>query len=673
MTLNNASTLNHSELQTLLADYRDLRGAERAAVDEHLRTCAACTARLAEYRAMDRDLAELRDARPDARLRTGYLAAVQSTPSKHANLQPATGRRLPLLSGLAGAVAVLALVFGVLFVLRPGEPEPARGAAETPTSPLANTQWILLSLNGKPAASGTQITLDIEDGKLSGYTGCNRYGTEYQEENGLLQLGMIQQTLQGCADPIGSQEAEYMETLNRITQYALGEDRLELRDTEGAAVLVYRPRPRHEVDPQSLQGREWRLTAISGATLLPDSRLTLIFEDDDSYLGDAGCRAYKGTYQAEADTIYFSFTEMVGDVCDSEARLSQEQGYTTHLELTRHYRVEGDVLELFTEAGVTLQFSATTLMPTPAPATITTTVDAPRDPETTEVTLDIYSGLPNPVWTLTAEQTQELRELLDNLPEAVCERMNLNLGLRGFVVELGQRPELSNEYRLRVAGRQVRWGDPWNPDMPAFCQSDLEAAVGRFLLASGQPHMPQGVYALVEQDIQQADAVPGDWPTYSDETFGFSFAHPMNWEGPEKTAQSRLFYLKQDEPTGPAFPVFYVTVMPEGYTNADFEAYNFWNAEEVAAAVALQPGTSGPVHGAEEYNIYTRLSDVPTVAGLTGVVVESERVWEGGPDTRDRRVLLTHEGTLYMLGTYYTTQEELQVFEQVVATFEVGE
>ncbi len=477
MTLNNGSTLNHIELQTLLADYRDLRGAERAAVDEHLRTCAACTARLAEYRAMDRDLADLRDARPDARLRTGYLAAVQGQEDVKA-VRFAPPRRLPLLPGLAGAVAMLALVVGVLFVLRPGEPPRGGGLQPEPTA---------------TSPAGASATNDDQT-----------------------------------------------------------------------------PSPA----PTAIAAEPAAMPEAGAPAVMPD-------------------------------------------------------------------------------------------LPAPTPEGL-------RDPETTQVTVDIYSGMPNPAWTLTAEQTQVLRALLDGLPEAACGPVNLGLGLRGFVVELGQPPELSNEYRLRVAAGQVRWGDPWTPDMPAFCQSDVEAAVARFLLASGQPHMPEGVYALVEQDIQ-AGAVPGDWVAYSDEAFGFSLAHPSNWDGPEKTEQSRLFYLKQDEPAGPAFPVFYLTVVPEGYTNADFGAYNFWNAEEVAAALALEPGTSGPVHGAEGYNIYTRLSGVTTTAGLTGAVLESERVWEGGPDTRDRRVLLTQEGTLYMLGTYYTTPEELQVFEQVVGTFGIAE
>ncbi len=640
MTPNNASTLNHSELQTLLADYRDLRGAERAAVDEHLRTCAACTARLTEYRAMDRDLADLRDARPDARLRTGYLAAIQPANLPPSNLQPATARRLPLLPGLAGAVAVLALVFGVLFVLRPGEPEPQRGAAQ-PTLPAAKSAEVGAFVEQTDGAYGYRML------RPAGWV----VSEDIEQRAYLLAPGQ---------DPdLG------LRATNLIARASLQPDSGEQDDI--AARFAQVPDPADWADSVDEMWGQHYSPPLTKIVEQPNAVIYMQPFDPPSSLGVTIVALKVVDGQPMILTLGAS-----GSVYPDLETLRERGIWDDFLTMLASLQpIPADPANIVPPLPTV--FESRPLIPTPAPVTITTTVDAPRDPETTQVTLDIYSGLPNPAWTLTAEQTQELRALLDGLPEAACEPVNLGLGLRGFVVELGQRPELSNEYRLRVAGRQVRWGDPWNSDMPAFCQSDVEATVARFLLASGQEHMPEGVYALVEQDIQQAGAVPGDLLAYTDETFGFAFAHPMNWEGPENTAQSRLFYLKQDEPTGPAFPVFYVTVVPEGYTNADFEAYNFWSAEEVAAAVALEPGTSGPVHGAEGYNIYTRLPDVTTAAGLTGAVLESERVWEGGPDTRDRRVLLTHDGTLYMLGTYYTTPEELQVFEQVVRTFEVGE
>jgi anti-sigma factor RsiW len=70
--------MKHADIQLLLADYRDLRGAERREVEAHVAGCPACAARLAEYQAMDADLQGLRDPWPAPALRNGYRAAVKA-------------------------------------------------------------------------------------------------------------------------------------------------------------------------------------------------------------------------------------------------------------------------------------------------------------------------------------------------------------------------------------------------------------------------------------------------------------------------------------------------------------------------------------------------------------------------------------------------------------------
>lgn len=161
---------------------------------------------------------------------------------------------------------------------------------------------------------------------------------------------------------------------------------------------------------------------------------------------------------------------------------------------------------------------------------------------------------------------------------------------------------------------------------------------------------------------------PAGWQTYRETRLGFTLAYPPAWEVAQETGQSRLFSLRHTEPTGPSFPPFYVTVLPEGFTNEGAEAYNFWSRAEIAAALALEVGETGAIHGPPDYDRYTRLPDT-TVDGVAGVVVEAARVWEGAPGTRDRRVLLRRGSTLFMLGAYYETPEELHTFEQALATF----
>jgi len=61
-----------------------------------------------------------------------------------------------------------------------------------------------------------------------------------------------------------------------------------------------------------------------------------------------------------------------------------------------------------------------------------TTTDVPVAGEVT-VELDAFSGLPNPIWALSANETGELERRLRDLPAARAARLpDLGLGYRGF-------------------------------------------------------------------------------------------------------------------------------------------------------------------------------------------------------------------------------------------------
>ncbi len=137
--------MNHTTIELLLADYRGLRGAERDEVDAHVASCSACAARLAEYRAMDVELQGLRDARPDGRLRTAYLAAVKA--GGHAPEAEAGSRRGPMqwFLGFAAAAAVLLIVATVWFATYPDrtgvEESPSQAAIPPAAAALAELDF----------------------------------------------------------------------------------------------------------------------------------------------------------------------------------------------------------------------------------------------------------------------------------------------------------------------------------------------------------------------------------------------------------------------------------------------------------------------------------------------------------------------------------------------------
>ena len=100
----------HQHIQELIAVYDDLSQEEQAQVAIHLRTCAACAARLEAYRVMERQLADLADAQPNARFRSVFYERLEVADRK--------GRwffRLKQVPGLVARATVLALI-AALFI-----------------------------------------------------------------------------------------------------------------------------------------------------------------------------------------------------------------------------------------------------------------------------------------------------------------------------------------------------------------------------------------------------------------------------------------------------------------------------------------------------------------------------------------------------------------------------
>ncbi len=134
----------HKRINQLLATYRDLTEAEWREVEAHVRTCAECAQTLAAYRAMDRELAELKTRdlsmqttlQPDERLRKAFGSA-GSRP------QP---RWLRWMAGLpafaqqvAGLTALLVLTAGLILVFQGSSARPGGDDVTVSPPPAATT------------------------------------------------------------------------------------------------------------------------------------------------------------------------------------------------------------------------------------------------------------------------------------------------------------------------------------------------------------------------------------------------------------------------------------------------------------------------------------------------------------------------------------------------------
>ncbi len=221
-------------------------------------------------------------------------------------------------------------------------------------------EWTLQTLNGAPLLAASAINATFEDGKITGYSGCNSYGGAYTVKGDGLQLGEIAITEMACLeDGVMEQEQAYMAALSNVAKFRLDNDRLELLDASGATLLVYARVEPFTGDPAALVGTEWQLLTFDGSPLDETLLFTLAFTEN-RYSGLAGCRHFEGDYQAGDGEIAFPMMTMVEETCPNadDAYWGLEGRFTDALSWARHWRIVKNRLEIRTSRGEVLVFTA---------------------------------------------------------------------------------------------------------------------------------------------------------------------------------------------------------------------------------------------------------------------------------------------------------------------------
>ena len=108
-------------------------------------------------------------------------------------------------------------------------------------------------------------------------------------------------------------------------------------------------------DPVPLEGSEWRLISLHGASLVDGSAITLGFFPENYLEGDAGCDSYGADYAASGSDFRIHQIHRTQLDCDLPASLSsQEDAFFEALPQVIAYRAAGDVLEFLDNSGQTV-------------------------------------------------------------------------------------------------------------------------------------------------------------------------------------------------------------------------------------------------------------------------------------------------------------------------------
>jgi hypothetical protein len=115
-------------------------------------------------------------------------------------------------------------------------------------------------------------------------------------------------------------------------------------------------------------------------------------------------------------------------------------------------------------------------------------------PARVAVELDIFSGMPNPTWVLTAGQADHFTQQLAAKTRTSPWELSGNLGYRGFIVQQAQGDQMQTIY-IQAGVIQVATGE-----RKEYLQ-DANRELERWLLSTGKSHLAPDLFQIVEREI----------------------------------------------------------------------------------------------------------------------------------------------------------------------------
>jgi heat shock protein HslJ len=215
----------------------------------------------------------------------------------------------------------------------------------TIANPFLKTQWQL------------EQYIELEDTKISGSAGCNRYSGGYQLKNKseITFPGPIALTMMACSTEISKQEQHYLKALSSVASYQLQQNQLMLLNEEQKSVLIYR-----YIQPITLENTRWQATGINngrgGVVSNAITHLVTAQFSDNEIKGNAGCNQFSANYIVNNHQLKIGPVRTTRKYCAEEGVMNLEQQFLQTLKNSTKYEIKGDRLR-FRNANGSLQVS----------------------------------------------------------------------------------------------------------------------------------------------------------------------------------------------------------------------------------------------------------------------------------------------------------------------------
>jgi len=200
-----------------------------------------------------------------------------------------------------------------------------------------------------PAVEGIEAGLTFkEDGTVSGSSGCNGLGGDYNVEGDQVTFGEFVSTLMACDDPIMAQEEVAHKVMTGTASYIIEGETLTITNNDNVLVLMRGALSTGESEAAPLIGT-WKLTSYGTtdtlSSALADVEAGVTFNEDGTVTGTSGCNEFGGSYTVDGNEIAFNEIISTLMLCDTPI-MSQEEAMYQVLSETVAFQIEGNMLTI---------------------------------------------------------------------------------------------------------------------------------------------------------------------------------------------------------------------------------------------------------------------------------------------------------------------------------------
>lgn len=187
------------------------------------------------------------------------------------------------------------------------------------TMPLSalNGEWEIKEINGAAVVTSSEelpvLKFDTENGRLGGYTGCNRIMGSFEtgSKPGSIDLSNVGSTRMACPDM--TTEQNLLNTLSQVKKYIQEDEETILMCNEynrPVMTLVKKQKAETEQTVNTLAGLngEWYITTINQEAVPAENenKPFIGFNTEENRIyGNAGCNNFHGQFKTDENNGYF--------------------------------------------------------------------------------------------------------------------------------------------------------------------------------------------------------------------------------------------------------------------------------------------------------------------------------------------------------------------------------